>query len=131
MSQENVELMRQAVETWNRGDLEAWADFLADDIVWTPLAENTQTAPVRGKEATMGFVRDWIEPWQAYTTEVRRFIDAGDTFVMLTTQTGRHESGTEVTIEMHAVGLIRDGKLAEMSWFLDERAALEEAGVAE
>jgi ketosteroid isomerase-like protein len=131
MSEENVELMRQAIEAWNMGDLEAWADFLTDDVVWHPLAENTQTAPVRGKEATLEFVRDWIAPWQAYTAEVRRFIDAGDAVVALTTQTGRHESGTEVTIEMHAVGLIRDGKLAEMRWFLDERDALDAAGISE
>jgi hypothetical protein len=76
-------------------------------------------------------VRDWIAPWQAYTIEVRRFIDAGDWLVMMTTQTGRDESGTEVAIEMHAAGLIRDGKVAEMRWFLDERAALEAAGVSE
>ena len=131
MSEENVQIMRQAIEAWNRGDLDAWAEFLTDDIVWHPLAENTQTAPARGKEATVEFVRDWIGPWQSYTIEVRRFIDAGDNVVMLTTQTGRHESGTEVPIEMHAAGLIRDGKVAEMRWFLDERAAMEAAGIAE
>jgi ketosteroid isomerase-like protein len=131
MAQENVEIMRRAIEAWNRGDLDPWAEFLTDDVVWHPLAENTQTAPVRGKEATLEFVRDWLEPWQAYTVEVRRFIDAGDSVVMLTTQTGSDESGTEVSIEMHAAGLMRDGKLAEMRWFLSEADALEAAGISE
>ena len=131
MSEENVELMRRAVETWNLGDLDAWAEYASDDITWYPLAENTQTAPARGKEATLEFVRDWIEPWKEYSVEVHRMIDAGDAVVMMTTQTGRDETGTEVTIEMHAVGLVRDGKLAEMRWFLSEADALEAAGVSE
>jgi ketosteroid isomerase-like protein len=131
MSEENVEIMRRAIETWNRGDLDGWAEFLTDDIVWYPLAENTQTEPIRGKAATMDFVRDWLEPWQAYTVQVHRFIDGGDNVVMMTTQTGTHESGSQVPIEMHAAGLMRDGKLAEMRWFLDEGSALEAAGVSE
>ena len=126
-----MEIMRRAVEAWNRGDLEAWAEFLTDDVVWHPLPEMTQTEPVRGKQATLEFVRDWIEPWQAYRVEVRRLVDAGDAVVMSTTQTGRDESGTEVSIEMHAAGLMRDGKLAEMRWFLSEADALEAAGVSE
>jgi ketosteroid isomerase-like protein len=131
MSDENLEIMRRAIETWNRGDLDAWGEFLADDVVWHPLPEMTQTEPVRGKEATMEFVRDWIGPWQAYRVEVKRLTDAGDRIVMSTIQTGTDESGTEVPIEMHAAGLIRHGKLAEMRWFKDERDALEAAGATE
>jgi ketosteroid isomerase-like protein len=131
MSEENIETMRRALEAWNRGDLDAWAEFVADDVVWHPLAEMTQTEPVRGKQATLAFVRDWIEPWQAYRIEVKRLIDAGDRVVMITTQTGTDESGTEVPIDMHGVALMRDGKLVEMKWFQDERAALEAASVSE
>jgi ketosteroid isomerase-like protein len=131
MSEENLEIMRQAVEAWNRGDLDAWAEYFDDDLAWHPLAENTQTAPVHGKQETLAFVRDWIEPWAHYTVEVHRLVDAGDAVVMLTTQTGRDETGTEVTIEMHATGFFRDGKLVEMRWFTDERGALAAAGVSE
>ena len=130
MSEENLELMRKAVDAWNRADLEEWASYLSDDVVWVPLAENAQNQPVRGKGPTLDFVRDWIEPWKAYTIEIHRLVDAGDAIVMMTTQTGTDESGTEVTIEMHAAGFMRDGKLAEMRWFLSEADALRAAGVS-
>jgi hypothetical protein len=32
MSEENVELVRQAVEMWNRGDLDAVSEFWDDDV---------------------------------------------------------------------------------------------------
>jgi ketosteroid isomerase-like protein len=131
MSEENVAIVREMVEIWNRGDLEGWGDFLADDVVWHPLAENTQTAPVSGRNETLEFLRDWLAPWQVYEIEVRRYVDAGEKVVMLTTQTGRHESGAEVPIEMHGVVLLRDGRVAEMKWFQDESAALEEAAGSE
>ena len=131
MSEENLELMRQAVEAWNRGDLETWATYLADDIVWYPLEENAQNQPVSGKGPTVEFVRDWIEPWQAYTIEIHRMVDAGDALVMITTQTGRDESGTEVSIEMHGAARVRDGKFTELKWFLTEADALEAAGLSE
>ena len=131
MSEENLELMRKAVDAWNRGDLDEWASYLSDDVVWVPLAENAQNKPVRGKGPTVDFVRDWIEPWKAYTIEIHRLIDAGDAVAMMTPQTGIDESGTEVTIEMHAAGFIRDGRFTEMRWFLSEADALQAAGVSE
>ena len=131
MSEENVELMRQAVEAWNRGDLDGWARDFADDVAWYPLAENPENAPVHGKEAVLDFVRDWIEPWEEYTVEAHRIIDAGDYVVMSSRQIGRDETGTEVTIEQHATSLVRDGKVVEMKWFLDEGSALKAAGISE
>jgi ketosteroid isomerase-like protein len=131
MSEENLELMRQAVEAWNRGDLDAWAENFAEDIAWYPLAENPENQPVRGKAQTLDFVRSWIAPWKTYKVEVHRMVVAGDAVVMTTTQTGMDDSGTEVTIEMSATGVVRDGKFTEMRWFTDERGALEAAGVSE
>ena len=32
MSEENVEIVRDAAEAFNRGDLDTWASYWADDI---------------------------------------------------------------------------------------------------
>ena len=50
---------------------------------------------------------------------------------MSTRQTGKHPTGAEISIEMHAAGTLRDGKLIEMRWFTDETEALEAAGLSE
>lgn len=77
MSEENVELARRMVDAWDSGDLSRWADGLHEEVRWVPLAENTQTEPIHGAKATLAFVADWIEPWDEYTIEVLRIIDAG------------------------------------------------------
>jgi ketosteroid isomerase-like protein len=131
MSQENVEVVRRMLAAWDSGDLSEWAEGLHEEVEWVPLAENTQTEPIRGKEATLAFVADWIEPWEEYTVEPLAIIDAGDWVVLSTRQSGMHPSGGEISMEMHAVGAYRDGKLIQMRWFLDKAAALEAAGLSE
>jgi ketosteroid isomerase-like protein len=34
MSQENVEIFKRAVETWNRDDFEAWIDLFDPEFEW-------------------------------------------------------------------------------------------------
>ena len=131
MSEENVELARRMVDAWDSGDLSVWAKGLHEEVVWVPLAENTQTEPIDGAEATLAFVADWIEPWDEYTIEVLRIIDAGDSVVISTRQAGKLPTGAEVGIEMHAAGTFRDGKLVEMRWFTNEGDALKAAGLRE
>jgi ketosteroid isomerase-like protein len=130
MSQENMEKMRRMLDAWDSGDLTEWADGLHEDITWVPLAENTQTEPIHGVEATLAFVADWIEPWDEYTVELLRFIDVDDMVVMSTRQSGKHPTGAEISMEMHAVATVRDGKLVEMRWFMSEAEALEAAGLS-
>jgi ketosteroid isomerase-like protein len=129
MSQENVNLVRRMLEAWDSGDLSEWADRLHEEITWVPLAENTQTEPIQGAEATLAFVADWIEPWEEYKVEPLRIIDAGDSVVMSTRQSGKHSAGAEITMEMHAAATFRDGKLVEMRWFMREADALQAAGL--
>ena len=130
MSEETLELVQRAIDHWNSGDIDAWAQDVTDDIVWYPILEMTQTEPVSGREAVVDFLRDWIAPWRSYTIEAKRLVDEGDAFVMVTTQTGTDESGTEVTMEMHASGRVRDGRLAEMRWFQSEADAFAAAGIS-
>jgi ketosteroid isomerase-like protein len=132
MSEKNVEIARRMLDTWDSGDLSEWARGLHEEVTWVPLMKNTQTEPIHGADATLAFVRDWIEPWEDYSIEELAVLDAGDDRVLLSTrQFGRHPTGAEVTMEMHAVGTFRDGKLYEMRWFTDKATALEAAGLSE
>ena len=132
MSQENVRLTQRMVDAWTSGNLSEWAKGLHEDVTWVPLAENTQVEPTQGAEATLAFVRDWIEPWETYDIEALAIHEAGDDLIVLSTrQFGRHPTGAEVTMDMHAVGTFRDGKLFEMRWFANKADALEAAGLSE
>jgi ketosteroid isomerase-like protein len=129
MSEEAVQLARQMIEAWNKGEVDQWASDLDDDVVWVPLAENPQTEPVQGREATREFVLDWVQPWDEYKIEIIRIVDAGDRVVILGHHEARHESGAEISMDMHVVATVRDGKGREFRWFTDEAEALAAAGI--
>jgi ketosteroid isomerase-like protein len=131
MSEENVEIMRRIIDAWDSGDLSEWANGLHEEIKWVPLAENPQTEPIHGAEATLAFVADWIEPWEEYTVELLGIIDAGEWVVISTRQFGKLPTGAEISIEMHAAAEFRDDQVVEMRWFMNEADAREVAGLSE
>jgi ketosteroid isomerase-like protein len=131
MSEENVQLVRQMVEAGNSGDLRAWASVLHTEIEYVPLAENPQTEPLHGVEEVLAFVTDWLEPWDDYTIHPTRIVEGDDWVVVAATHSGRHGSGTEISMEMYTAGRVRDGKFIELRWFMDEADALRAAGLSE
>ena len=64
-----MELTRRMLDSWDSRDLSEWATGLHEEVTWVPLMENTQVEPIQGTDATLAFVRDWIEPWEAYSIE--------------------------------------------------------------
>jgi ketosteroid isomerase-like protein len=129
VSEENVQLTRQAIDAWNRGDLDEWARSLHEEIVWYPLAENPQPEPIHGVDAVMEFVSDWLEPWDDYKVEVAQLLESGDWVVMSTRQWAKHQTGGEISVDMHAAAAFRDGKVIEWRWFMNEAGALRAAGI--
>jgi ketosteroid isomerase-like protein len=131
MSEENIDLVRRMMDAGNRGDLTAFASGLHDEIAYFPLAENPQTEPVYGVAAVLEFVTDWLEPWDEYTVEVTRAVDAGDRVFVATKHSARHETGAEISMEMYIAGAVQDGRFIELRWFMNEPDALEAAGLSE
>ncbi len=44
MSQENVEVVRKAVDAWNSGGVEAVLAFYPEDVVWYPFPDAPENA---------------------------------------------------------------------------------------
>jgi ketosteroid isomerase-like protein len=84
MSQEEVELVRETFEAWNRGDLESVLESLSPEWEWHPARLFPGTDAVyHGKE---GFVRFWNtfrEPWETIRVEIERIEDLGDSVLAL------------------------------------------------
>src|ERR687887_665289 len=85
MSQENVELVRQALDDWNRGDADAWMESLHPDIEWSSAiarqVEGTETV-WRGRTEMRRFWDEWHSLWDL-TIELSELRDLGDTVVAL------------------------------------------------
>jgi ketosteroid isomerase-like protein len=129
MSEENVEVIREAHSRWANGDFSSQA-FLDPDIEveWqTPDATVT-----RGIEAFAEAWREWLSPWEKLTLEAERVIDAGDRVVVLAIVRGRGKgSGIDMEWRMGYVWTMRNGKAVRVEAHKDQGAALEAAGLSE
>jgi ketosteroid isomerase-like protein len=131
MSQENVDVVRAAYEAWNAGDMDAWADFLAPDVISRPPEGWPEPGPFVGREAFVRWCEQLRETWDADALEpIGDFIDIGDRVAVRQIWRGAG-SGPEANLEMTWVGTVRKGKIVFVEFFWDHAEALEAVGLSE
>jgi ketosteroid isomerase-like protein len=134
MSQENVEIVRDAAVAFNRGDLDAWFEYWADDIDYRA-AEGAldDRGPMHGKDAVRAYAQDWLDMFDDFKSEVLELIDAGEDQVIAVLRiSGRAKlSGVETDLTYAALYTIRDGKVARGREYWTKEQALEAAGLPE
>ena len=131
MSEENVEIVREAHERFTRTGQPIWERIDADTEVFDhdiPDARN----PYRGVDGVTDWLSDFAEAWESYGLEVERLIDAGDRVVSLfRIRAVGAGSGVRVERGDGMVWSFRDGKLARLDHFNDQAEALKAAGLRE
>jgi ketosteroid isomerase-like protein len=134
MSEENVKTVRDAAEAFNRGDLDAWAEYVADDIDYRA-AEGAPDdhGPIHGKDALHAYMQDWQDTFDDLTSEPVEVIDAGeDNVIAVIRISGRaKQSGVEADLTYAALYTFRDGKVARGREYWTREDALEAAGLRE
>ena len=114
----NATLVRQGIEALNRGDMQAWADLIADDIVWHQIGAET----IRGKQAMAEMMSGGARDWQI-TGEVHDVIANDDHAIALVEATATRD-GRSFTYRTAEIMHIRDGKLTERWAFSDDTKAI-------
>ena len=116
MSQENVEIVRDAVVAFNRGDLDAWLDEYWTDDIDHRAAEGAldDHGPIHGKDALRAYLQDWLDMFDDFKTEPVELVDAGeDQVIAVLRNSGRAKlSGVETDLTYAALYTIRGGKVA-------------------
>jgi ketosteroid isomerase-like protein len=137
MSRENVELIRRALDTFNRvgatGDLNALVQVqreLADPAIeYTPVVEGMR---ICGYEDLLDYWQRWFEPWSEIRWDIEEVIDAGERVLVGLTIVARGEgSGMEITQRSFLVCDFRDGKVVRGGEYLMRDEALEAVGLRE
>ena len=136
MSQENVELILDALAAMNRSDTEAFLEAFHPDVVWE---ESGDVLPgLRGTYRGPAGVRKWfetafLEVWESFNVEVTEVANVGDAQVFLGTLTIARGAGSGVETELRAwqVFWFADGKVARRQVFFTRPEALEAAGLSE
>jgi ketosteroid isomerase-like protein len=131
MSQENVELVRQAHERFAKTGEPMWeviggqVEVFDHDI---PDASN----PYRGVDGMVKWLADFAQSWERYEMEVERVVDAGERVVSLF-RIRAVGAGSGVPVERGdaIVWTLQAGKLVRLDYFNDQQQALESVGLAE
>jgi ketosteroid isomerase-like protein len=131
MSQENVEAFWLNLETFQRGDLDAWVDSFHRDAEFIPLRAPIQ-GTYRGHDGVREFLADNAENFDLFYPAFESARDLGDRVLAIGTIRVRgKESGVEVEQPMTLVVTYRDGKIARFEAFGDHRKALQAVGLSE
>jgi ketosteroid isomerase-like protein len=135
MSQENVEIVLELAEGFQRREHERAFEFYDPEIEWdaSGLAELLPdiAGVYHGHDGVRAYWRNWLSAWSDLYFEIQGVVDAGDDVVLLIRnqeQWGRH-SGISTEMPSYAmVFTIRSGKVVRWRAYSDQESALEAAG---
>ena len=134
MSQENVEVVRRALQAFADGGLDAMAEFYDPSIVWRA-AEGAvdDVGEMHGPVAVRRYVQDWIDTFDDFSVVAEEVRDVGDDRVLAIQRlSGRAKlSGTEVDLRYAVVATVHDGKVVRGREYLRVEDALEAVGLRE
>jgi Ketosteroid isomerase-related protein len=134
MSQENVKTVLDTTAAFNRGDLDTWSEYWADDIDYRAVegAVDDQ-GPIHGKDAYRAYVQDWLDTFDEFRLEpIEQIVVGEDKVIAVVRASGRAKlSGVETDLTFAVLYTIRDGKIARGREYWTRDEALEAAGLAE
>ena len=134
MSQENVEVVRQVYDCWNRGDFEAAVKMLDPRVLWHGYSHLPEAGPREGIDEVRRWADAFREAWGEIQVRVERLIDVDDESVLaLVRMMGRGRgSGAAVVSGLDGhVWTLRDGTVAAVRMYQGAQNALEAVGLRE
>ena len=131
MSQENVEIARQAIEAWNAGDMDALRALYDPEAVMRNPPDWAEPGPYLGRDAIMRQFSQVREIWPEENFFDRvDLLDAGDRVVAQVDFHGGTR-GLPLTADMAWVYTMRHGLIVSLELFPSREKALEAAGLTE
>jgi ketosteroid isomerase-like protein len=133
MSQENVEVVRKAIEAWNR-DLDEWTAHFdpgvrsSDVLIAAGMRTETQGIDELRRHAEM-----WEEAFDEFREEIVELVDVGELVLAEVRFYGHGEtSGARVTVSQVDFYRVREGLITEYrSGYRSRQEAREAAGLQE
>jgi uncharacterized protein len=114
----NAILIRRGLEAFNRGDIEAFADLVADDVVWHQIGAET----IHGKRAMAEQMPGGEVDWQI-TADVHDVVANDEHVIALVNATGTR-NGQTLNYRTAEILHVRDGKITERWAFSDDPEAI-------
>jgi ketosteroid isomerase-like protein len=135
MSQENVELVRRAIDAVNRGDLDGALEDAADDfeLDWSNSIAPGRQGRYTGKEQVREFWRSFAEAFEELRWAPAEIIDVDCSRVIVVNHLHARGRGSGAPVEGVSAQLwtISDGKGRSLKLFQSKADALEAVGQQE
>jgi ketosteroid isomerase-like protein len=132
MSQENAEIVRRAVDAWNRRDPDLWRNYATPDVEWTPASTGAVEGTVyRGLDEVLAGLESVWQTWDEVFFEEAEIRELQDATLWLGRLKVRGASSQVALDQEFAVRFVlRGGKLASVQAFLSVRDAIDAVGLA-
>jgi ketosteroid isomerase-like protein len=127
MSQQNVDIVRNMYDAYNRGDTDAARAALDPGVEWDS-RHHPDGRVYRGHDGVREFFEDWNRLWESTISRPEKFIDAGERVVVLTLETTK-AAGLEITEHHAEIYTLRAGKVVHWRAFVDQAEALAAVGL--
>ena len=134
MSQENVEIVREAFESFLGGDQEKTAQLVDPEVEFHGTVGGLQEGQIAHgqSEIDQTFESEDLEAWEERRLEAEEFLDAGDAVVVLLHEYRRGKgSGIELETETAVVVAVSQGRVVRIQGYMDRQAALEAVGLSQ
>jgi ketosteroid isomerase-like protein len=135
MSRENVEVVREAFESYLAGDLEKTAQLMDPEVEFHGTVgglEEGRVAHGLSQAVQTFWGEEDLEAWDERRLEAEEFIDAGDDVVVLLHEYRRGRgSGVELETDTAVVCAVSGGRVVRIQGYMDRHAAIEAAGLSE
>jgi ketosteroid isomerase-like protein len=131
MSQENVEIVRAAIDAYNRGDLESALKDAAHDFEMDLSRALGPQHGVYGRDQMEEFWSEFGEGWRSVRLEPSEFIDLSEHVVVPWTMRAVGRDGIEVEARVTWTFTIRDGAVQRICMYQGRDEALEAARLSE
>jgi C-1 hydroxylase len=130
-TEENKDLVRRYIETWNRGDLRGMAEF------WSPEMVHHTRMGSHGFDKVLTIVSDFMTAFPDLKFEIDDLVADGDRVASRMTARATHTgeymgmpaTGRSVTCSVFGIARVADGKLVEHWGVTDELHLMQQVGL--
>jgi ketosteroid isomerase-like protein len=132
ISKQNVEIVRRAIEVFNRDGSEAAAAFLDPEIEWHDLPEQPDAGVHHGRNGFKAAADQFTGGLECFRIIIDEIFDHGDQVITFSRTVGRGK-GSGATFEQRGAGVwtLRNGLIVRVEWFGTQREALKAVGLEE
>ena len=127
---QNVDILRRAIEEFNRRDFDAALAMVAEDCTWEPFLASTETPLLHGKAEIIAAWKSQVEVLDV-RIESAEFLAPSEGTVITVANLHSRGAGSEISLDQQ-VALVAtfggDGRIQSMTSFASREEALANAG---